>query len=67
MWSWQATAGDTYDIFEIEAVGSALILHSWLHHITPGASWLHITDTDAALATRVEGSASVLSGGSIMA
>ena len=30
-WTRASTAGDHYDIFEIEAVGPALILHNWSH------------------------------------
>ena len=37
VWSLQATAGDHYDIFEIEAVGSAIIIRSWLRNFNPGA------------------------------
>ena len=61
-WSRAATAGDHYDIFEIEAVGPALILHNFEHLFTPDALWLHFIDNDAALATLVKGSSSVLSG-----
>ena len=62
MWSWQATAGDQYDIFEIEAVGLALILRNWLHHLTPGALWLQLIENEAARATLVKESSSALSG-----
>ena len=50
VWSRQATAGDPYDIFEIEAVGLPLILHNWLRQFTPGALWLHLVDHKAVLA-----------------
>ena len=62
VWSRQATAGDHYDIFEIEAVGPALILHNFGSHLVDDAMWIHFIDNDAALATLVKGSSSVLSG-----
>ena len=62
VWSRSAACGDHYDIFEIEVVGPALILHNWAHLITPGALWLHFIDNEAALATLIKGSSSVLSG-----
>ena len=61
------SAGDHYDIFEIEAVGPALILHNWLHLMAPGALWIHYIDNDSALATLVKGSSSVMSGECITA
>ena len=61
-WSRAATAGDFYDIFEIEAIGPALVLHNFEHLFTPNALWIHYIDNDAALATLVKGSSSVLSG-----
>lgn len=61
-WSRAATAGDFYDIFEIEAIGPALILHNFEHLFSPGALWVHYIDNDAALATLIKGSSSVLSG-----
>lgn len=66
-WSHAATAGDHYDIFEIEAGGPALILHNWCHLFTAGALWLHFIDNELALATLVKGSSSVLSGQCITA
>ena len=62
VWSRSAACGDHYDIFEIEAVGPALILHNWAHLITPGSLWLHFIDNEGALATLIKGSSSVLSG-----
>ena len=62
VWSRAATCGEHYDIFEIEAVGPALVLHNWGHLIPEGSLWLHFIDNDAALATLVKGSSSVLSG-----
>ena len=35
VWSREASAGDYYDIFEIEAVAPALIFHSWRRLFTP--------------------------------
>ena len=62
VWSRSAMCGDHFDIFEIEAVGPALVLHNWMHLIPPGSLWIHFTDNEAALATLVKGSSSVLSG-----
>ena len=31
VWSRAASCGERYDIFEIEAVGPALVLHNWGH------------------------------------
>ena len=61
-WSRMTSAGDHYDIFEIEAVGPALILHNWIHLFTPGALWIHFIDNGSARATLAKGSSSVLSG-----
>ena len=62
VWSRSASAGDHYDIFEIEAVGPALILYNFGHVSTQDALWLHFVDNDAARAAIVKGSSSVLSG-----
>ena len=62
VWSRASTCGDHSDIFEIEAVGPALILHNWGNLIQPGALWLHFIDNEAALANLVKGSSSVLGG-----
>ena len=62
MWSRSAVCGDHYDIFEIEAVGPALVLHNFGQYITPGSLWLHFIDNEAALATLIKGSSSVMSG-----
>ena len=56
-----ATAGEHFDIFEIEAVGPALILHNWLDYFPSNCLWLHWIENDSALATLVKGSSSVLS------
>ena len=66
-WTRKATAGDHFDIFEVEAVGPALILHNWGHYFTENALWLHFIDNESALATLVKGSSSVLSGECITA
>ena len=50
-----------YDIFEIEAIGPALILSNWSKYLSPGL-WIHYIDNDAALSTLVKGSSSVMSG-----
>ena len=62
VWSRAAMCGDHFDIFEIEAIGPALVLHNWGHHIPQGSLWLHFIDNEAALATLVKGSSSVMSG-----
>ena len=62
VWSRSATCGEHYDIFEIEAVGPLLVLHNFGYLIPEGALWIHFIDNDAALATLVKGSSSVLSG-----
>ena len=62
VWSRSAQCGDHYDIFEIEAIGPCLILHNFGHLMTDGCLWVHFIDNDAALATLVKGSSSVLSG-----
>ena len=61
-WSRAATAGDFYDIFEIEAIGPALVLHNFERFMSADALWVHYIDNDAALATLIKGSSSVLSG-----
>ena len=66
VWSRASTAGDHYDIFEIEALGPALVLANWSHLMRPGL-WVHYIDNDAALATLVKGSSSVLAGECITA
>ena len=67
VWSRAATSDDAYDIYEIEAVGPALVLHNWLHLLPEGSLWIHFIDNDAALSTLVKGSSSVLSGECITA
>ena len=62
VWSRAATAGEHFDIFEIEAVGPALILHNWLNYFPSNCLWLHWIDNDSALAALVKGSSRVLSG-----
>ena len=62
VWSRASTAGDAFDMFEIEAVGPALVLANFGHLIKHGALWIHDIDNEAALATMVKGSSSVLSG-----
>ena len=67
VWSRAATAGAEYDIYEIEAVGPALILRNWLDRFPPNCLWMHFIDNESALATLVKGSSSVLSGECITA
>ena len=62
VWSRSAACGEHYDIFEIEAVGPCLILHNFGYLMPEGCLWIHFIDNDAALATLVKGSSSVLSG-----
>ena len=62
MWSRTAVSGDHYDIYEIEAVGPALILHNFGSLFEPDALWVQLIVNDSALATLVKGSFSVLSG-----
>ena len=52
---------DERDIYEVEAVGPLLVLHNW-GHLLDGLLWLHFVDNEAALATLVKGSSSVMSG-----
>ena len=67
LWSRRKTGStDHFDIFEIEALGPALILANWGHLLQPGF-WVHYIDNDAALATLVKGSSSVMSGECISA
>ena len=62
VWSRQTpTQPEHLDIFEIEAVGPLLVLHNFGQRMT-GHLWLHFIDNDAACATLVRGSSSVLSG-----
>ena len=49
------------DIFEVEAVGPALVLANWGHSIE-GMLWLHFIDNESALAALVKGSSSVMLG-----
>ena len=57
-----AVCGDHYDIYEIEGVGPCLVLHHFGHLIPEGSLWIHFIDNEAALATLVKGSSSVMSG-----
>ena len=58
---WHPDEGEHKDIYEVEALGPALVLHNW------GADmkdmlWLHFIDNESAQATLIKGSSSVLSG-----
>ena len=66
-WSRAKTCGDFYDIYEIEAVGPALILHNFGDVFVDGCLWMHFIDNEAALATLVKGSSAVLAGECITA
>ena len=67
LWSRRSSSDpEHYDIYEIEALGPALILANWSHLMRPGL-WVHYIDNDAALATLVKGSSSVMSGECISA
>ena len=52
---------DERDIYEIEAVGPLLVLSNW-GHLMVDMLWIHFVDNEAALATLIKGSSSVLSG-----
>ena len=59
LWSRQREAGgDHYDIYELEALGPALILHNFGKYME-GAMWLHFIDNEVAQRPRVMGSSSV--------
>ena len=62
VWSRASTTGRDYDIFEIEAVGPALILWNWLSRFPSNCLWIHFIDSEGALASLVKGSSAVLSG-----
>ena len=53
--------------FEIEAIGPVLILHDFEHLLSTESLWIHYIDNDAALATLVHGSSSVVAGDVIAA
>ena len=62
LWKEQgASAPYDRDIYEIEAIGPLLVLHTW-PRILQGALWIHFVDNSAALAAIVRGSSSVWSG-----
>ena len=68
LWSRRVPDGDGYrDVFEIEAVGPALILYNFGHLFPPDAMWMHYIDNESALAALVRGSSSVMSGECITA
>ena len=59
LWSRQAEGSDEhYDIYEIEAIGPALVLHNF-GQLLAGMLWIHFIDNDNALAALVRGSSSV--------
>ena len=67
VWSRSSTIGRNYDIFEIEAVGLALILWNWLSTCPLNCLCIHFIDNESALASLVKGSSAVLSGECITA
>ena len=50
-WSTAATAGDVFDIFQIEVIGPALTLHEFKQAFVQNALRIRHIDNDAALAT----------------
>ena len=66
LWSRSRLAGEDCDIYEIEAVGPALVLDSWDHLIPEGSLWIHLIDNEVALSTLIKGSPSVISGACIV-
>ena len=50
-----------YDIYEVEAIGPALILANWGERLRDHL-WIHYVDNESAQATLVRGSSSVCSG-----
>ena len=61
LWSRQREAGgDHYDIYELEALGPALVLHNY-GHLMQHMMWLHFIDNECALSSLVKGSSSVMS------
>ena len=61
LWSRQRFAGDEHhDIYEIEAIGPALILHNW-PELVRDRLWVHFIDNDNALCALIKGGSSVCS------
>ena len=59
LWSRQREmGGDLYDIYEIEAVGPALVVATWPEKLR-GCLWMHFIDNESALAAVIKGGSSV--------
>ena len=68
LWSSVPSCSDERnDIFQIEAVGPAVILFNFGYLFPAGALWLHFIDNESALAALVKGNSSVMSGECITA
>ena len=66
LWERQTANGEPHDIYEIKALGPALILWNWGFALRDHL-WVHFIDNDAALASLAKGSSSVKSGEVIVA
>ena len=64
LWSRTESAGDVYDIYELEAIGPALVLHNFVF-LLGDCAWFHFIDNACALSTLIKGSSSVLSADAI--
>ena len=64
LWSRTESAGDVYDIYELEAIGPALVLHNF-GFLLGDCAWFHFIDNACALSTLIKGSSSVLSADAI--
>ena len=61
LWSRQRANTDLNDIYQIEAIGPLLVLTTW-PEILRNSMWVHVIDNEAALASLVKGSSSVMEG-----
>ena len=66
IWSRAEATGDTYDIYELEAIGPALVLSNF-GHLIRNMAWFHFIDNQCALSSLIKGSSSVLSADCITA
>ena len=60
LWSRAMVAGEAYDIYELEAIGPALVLSNF-GHLLQDCAWFHFIDNACALSSLIKGSSSVLS------
>ena len=60
LWSRAMVAGEAYDIYELEAIGPALVLSNF-GHLLQDCAWFHFIDNACALSSFIKGSSSVLS------